>query len=253
MNCTLYILVLPLEEHALPWITGRVQELLQRRTDEDEAARSATAARTAAAAITNSDFSPSKRARKDRGPNWQTQEIVVLIQAKRRLFLEELNIVDTRDIMYSDFTKWMRISEEVMEAGHSPCLRDGPACKSKWNQLVPEYKRIADFFARSGTNSMDYWNMNPAERKAEGLPRSFAEDVFHSIHEWFGTRPNMLPERRRDLLVNNDYYQHKTPANTHSTDNEGPCDVEAEDAMDIAQTTENSSQETRSAFSPVHL
>ena len=29
-----------------------------------------------------------------------------------------------------------------MCAGFSTCLRDGPACKTKWNQLIPKYKKI---------------------------------------------------------------------------------------------------------------
>ena len=75
----------------------------------------------------------SKRARKDRGPNWTQQEILILISTKREMFLEELDPIDGRDLMTPDNTKWTRISQEVMRAGCSPCVRDGPACKTKWN------------------------------------------------------------------------------------------------------------------------
>jgi hypothetical protein len=92
---------------------------------------------------------PRTRQRKDRQPNWSPQEMSALIAAKKELFLEELDAVDGRDLMNPESSRWMRVSQHVMRAGHSPCLRDGPACKTKWNQLVPDYKRIVDFHART--------------------------------------------------------------------------------------------------------
>lgn len=77
------------------------------------------------------------------------QEVLALISAKREMFLEELDVVDGRDLMTPETTKWIRISQEVMHAGFSPCLRDGPACKTKWNQILPEYKHIADYLGRT--------------------------------------------------------------------------------------------------------
>lgn len=43
--------------------------------------------------------SPPKRARKDRGPNWSPQEIVVLIATRREQYLRELDTVDGRDLI----------------------------------------------------------------------------------------------------------------------------------------------------------
>ena len=73
----------------------------------------------------------------------------------------------------------------------SPCPCDDLACKSKWNQLVPEYKKIVDYFARNGMNSPDYWTLSTKEQKAEGLPRSFPQNVFSNIHDWYGERPSI--------------------------------------------------------------
>jgi hypothetical protein len=58
--------------------------------------------------------------------------------------------------MNPDATKWIRVSDHVMRAGFSPCLREGSACKTKWNQLIPDYKRIADYHSRTGQNVVDY-------------------------------------------------------------------------------------------------
>ena len=99
------------------------------------------------------------------------QEILALIAAKRQLFLQDLDKVDGRDLMTTDNSKWNRISHKVMQAGYSQCVRDGPACKTKWNQLIPDYKRIADYFSRTGTNKLDFWDLTANEWKLEGLPR----------------------------------------------------------------------------------
>ena len=103
------------------------------------------------------------------------------------MFLEELDTVDGRDLMNPDTSKWQRVSEEVMKCGFSPCPRDGPTCKTKWNQIIPDYKQIADFFSRTGRNGANYWILTPAERKSEGLPRSFPQDIFYNIHDWYGS------------------------------------------------------------------
>ena len=148
----------------------------------------------------------SKRFRKDRGPNWLPQEVTALVNAKRDLFLKEIDTVDGRDLMTHDSTKSQRVSQEVMKCGFSPCPRGGAAYKTKWNQIIPEYKRIADFFARTGRNGADYWDLTSTERKSEGLPCSFPQELFHNIHEWFGSRPSMQPPHTRDLLSHEDGY-----------------------------------------------
>jgi len=63
--------------------------------------------------------------------------------------------VDKRHFMVPDSSKWLRISQEVMHESCSTTPRDGHACKSKWNQLIPDYKCIVDFFKQSGTNDFE--------------------------------------------------------------------------------------------------
>jgi hypothetical protein len=118
------------------------------------------------------------KARKDRQPNWSTQEISTLIGAKRELYLEEIDAIDGHDLLNPDASKWNRVLQLVMRAGQSSCMRDGPACKAKWNQLLPDYKRIVDFHARSGQNATDYWELSSADRTAEGLPKTFVQELF---------------------------------------------------------------------------
>jgi hypothetical protein len=76
--------------------------------------------------------------------------------------------------MNPDTSKWIRVSQHVMRAGFLPCLCDGPTCKTKWNQQISGYKCVRDYLAHIGQAGPDYWEQSSAERKAEGLPRSFS-------------------------------------------------------------------------------
>lgn len=198
------------------------------------------------APVPSQSTGPSKRARKDRGPNWLPQEVFALIAAKREMYLEELDTVDGRDLMTPDSSKWQRVSTQIMRLGISPCPRDGAACKTKWNQLIPDYRKIADYLSRTGRNSADYWELNSTERKGEGLPRLFAQDVYYAIHEWFGNRPQIQPPHVRDLLANNDGNYR---ANSHATqegDEEVQSEPDTEDPLEgphpePVETTEESS------------
>jgi hypothetical protein len=91
-----------------------------------------------------------------------------------------------------------------MHGGFLPCLRDGPACKTKWNQLIPDYKRIADYHSRTGRNVPDYWEQTAAEHKVEGLLKAFMKEYFDAIDEWYGNRPQIQLPHVRDLLVPDD-------------------------------------------------
>ena len=73
-----------------------------------------------------------------------------MIPAKRDQHLRELETIEARDLMMPDSSKWTCISNIVMSAGFSLRIHDGAAYKTKWNQLVPDYKRIIDYMGRSG-------------------------------------------------------------------------------------------------------
>lgn len=114
--------------------------------------------------------STSTRRRRDRCHNWQVAETLVLINAKRTEHFRDKNKIDPRDNMIPEVTKWTRIAQEVMAAGFSPSLRDGPSCKTKWSQILPDYKRVCDYHGRSGQNVQDFWSLSADQRKMEGLP-----------------------------------------------------------------------------------
>ena len=198
----------------------------------------------------HADSSQSKRARKDRGPNWSSQEVLALINAKHEMFLEDIDTIDGRDLMTPENTKWNRISDEVMKVGYSPCIRDGPACKTKWNQLLLDYKRIVDYLSRTGRNVPDYWDLSSDERRAEGLPKQFSQDFFIAIHDWYGNRPQMRPPHVRNLLSPNDgnYQPHAALEDQGPEDQSEP---ETKDLMDMQMRhIQEASAETTPPQSP---
>ena len=148
----------------------------------------------------DSQGKPSQKARRDRSPNWSLNEMIALVDAKREEFLEELDCIDGRDLMESEVTKWSRISDKVMASGFSLHFRNGMACKGKWHLLLPDYRRVVDYHARTGINEEDYWVLTSNELTAEKLPKAFSKEIYMRIHEWFGRRPQIQPPHVRDLL-----------------------------------------------------
>lgn len=163
-------------------------------------------ASAANAAASGEPASTSKRPRKERCPNWNVMEVKSLIEAKRDMLHEDMenNEKDVRRSMASDRKRWQRISNHVMKAGFSSCLRDGPACKSKWNQLLPEFKRLADFIQKADPDEGPYWTMQAVDRKRLGLPKSFPQEIYNVMQQWFGTSASMSPPHLWDLTTGGD-------------------------------------------------
>jgi hypothetical protein len=153
--------------------------------------------------------------------------------------------VDARDLMNPEASKWNRISQQVMRAGHSTCMRDGPACKAKWNQLLHDYKKIADFHACTGYIAADYWDLFPSEHTLEGLPKIFAQDLFLQIDEWYRQRPQIAPPHIRDLLSPHDGNHPGVRGCPASHDNgTGDSDAETDDLATLSKSHEVPSTHT---------
>ena len=71
----------------------------------------------------------SQKTRRDKNPNWSLNEMIALVDAKREEFLEVLDVVDTRDLMDPEVTKWSRISNKIMASDFSMHYRDGMALR----------------------------------------------------------------------------------------------------------------------------
>lgn len=98
--------------------------------------------------------------------------MLAIVDAKRDEFLEMFDAMNGPDLMHSEATKRTRISKDVMEAGFS--------------SHFPDYYRVADYYARIGINSKDYWMLTSDKHVAEKLHRSFSKEIYVQIHKWFG-------------------------------------------------------------------
>ena len=61
------------------------------------------------------NVSPSRK-RKNKDPNWSREEILALVEAKKDEYMEKMEVVDARDLMATDVSKWGYIAEKVNSA-----------------------------------------------------------------------------------------------------------------------------------------
>ena len=76
--------------------------------------------------------------------------------------------------------------------------------------------------------------MLASDRKNEGLPRSFPQNIFFNLQGWYGIHPSIQPPHTRDLLSHDD--RNYTPQAPLAAENDAGWDSEAEmeDPVDIA-------------------
>jgi hypothetical protein len=112
---------------------------------------------------------PSIKARKERASNWSALEILDMVAAKK----QDIEVEDARKLMRPEQSKWGKISTQVNEAGrlwwgHSP--RDVVSCKYKWQTLLVDYKKIADYHRCIGLVGNEYFELRSKDRKEKKLP-----------------------------------------------------------------------------------
>lgn len=82
--------------------------------------------------------------------------------------------------------------------------------------------------------------MSRLEKKAEGLPQCYPEEVFNGIHEWNARRPSIRPPHTRDLLFADDSnYKSAVAVSEDADDNDN-------DDNDVNDTTFTADMEERS-------
>jgi hypothetical protein len=140
-----------------------------------------------------------------------------MVDCKEAEHLEELDMEDSRDLMQPETSKWTRIASKVNAMGNGVCHRDGAACKYKWQMLLSDYKKIADFHSGTGMNEEEYWGLTFADKKSVGLPRTFFEEVYGRMHSWLRHQATMNPPHVQDLLNVHDM-NHVDPMSQHATD-----------------------------------
>jgi hypothetical protein len=90
-------------------------------------------------------------------------------------------------------------------------------CKSKWHLIIADYRHIANYHSRSGTNKEVYWSQTSNQHVQNGLPKSFCRELYDCIHEWFGRKPQIQPPHVCDLQNPSDS---NFVAEKHTSDND---------------------------------
>lgn len=67
----------------------------------------------------------------------------------------ELDAIDGRDLMKSGTTKWSCISDRILARGFLTHVHDEASCKCKWHLILPDYRHVVDYHARTGINNED--------------------------------------------------------------------------------------------------
>lgn len=94
---------------------------------------------------------------------------------------------------------WDAIAWQLLHATNGDCVRTGPSCSNKWNNLHAEFKKIKDYYDGTGTNSL-YWELGPKERERMGLPKQFNCHLYDEMVKFFNERPIHNPGHIRDNL-----------------------------------------------------
>lgn len=76
----------------------------------------------------------------------------MLIVAKNEGYIVRLNVVDLKDQMDINVSKWQKIIDLINVRGHSPLARNGVACKGNWGVVYGNLKYIFNYMLRIRSN-----------------------------------------------------------------------------------------------------
>eukprot|EP01018_Ginkgo_biloba_P016552 Gb_35598 [translate_table: standard] len=88
-----------------------------------------------------------KGEKRKRARNWEVDEIILLVQAKRNEW-EKYESNNTRDRFESASDKWKKIVEYLQAQGLQE--RDTTQARMKWENIISDFKAIKDWNRRSG-------------------------------------------------------------------------------------------------------
>jgi len=84
-----------------------------------------------------------KAIKKPKQPNWEHQEIVSLVQTKKKEHNVSIIVVDSKDHFKSTIVKWKKNVTLVMASDHNVHVENRPTYKENlWTTLYNDYKRI---------------------------------------------------------------------------------------------------------------
>ena len=131
-------------------------------------------------------------------------EMLALVCAKCQEFLDELDVDNPRTLITIEGSRWHRIVVFVNIADDVTCYRSPEAYKYKWQQLLPDHKRIGDLHKETITNLEAYFIMIVTTMTARSLPTNFDLHIYCEMYEWLKHKPTMIPPHFRNLMNSDD-------------------------------------------------
>ncbi|KAL8144436.1 hypothetical protein V2J09_017468 [Rumex salicifolius] len=113
----------------------------------------------------------TRRTRSQATPDWTAQDLLILVFEISAVEGECANALST-------YQKWTMVAQNCAALD---VPRTSHQCRSKWESLLTEYKKILDW--QKGKKGKSYWSLDSGRRKKAGLPLDFTEDLFKAIDE----------------------------------------------------------------------
>jgi hypothetical protein len=131
----------------------------------------------------------------NRGPpiaRWTITSTSMLIEV-RRLEAERMLHAGPLRRMSSASQRWDEISNELKMQGVN---QTDDQCKSKWERLVTDFKKVFDYQKDKPSGRPQYFALTCKERKRLNLPPSFDEEIYNLMECWLPNQQAVNPDRR---------------------------------------------------------
>ncbi|KAL7131260.1 hypothetical protein ABFS83_13G186600 [Erythranthe nasuta] len=122
-------------------------------------------------------------ARDYRKGNWNIQETMVLIEAKRMDDDRRMKrLGDTAERGKPAELRWKWVEDYCWK---NDCLRSQNQCNDKWDNLMRDFKKVRDYERRVAergfAETKSYWRIEKNERKDNNLPSNMLPQIYEAL------------------------------------------------------------------------
>ncbi|KAL6567198.1 hypothetical protein OROGR_000866 [Orobanche gracilis] len=120
--------------------------------------------------------------------NWNLQETMVLIEAKKMDGERRMRrLAEINERGKPAELRWKWVEDYCWKNG---CLRSQNQCNDKWDNLMRDFKKIRDYQKKrmagdddDGDDRSNYWRINKNERKDNNLPSNMLPQIYEALVE----------------------------------------------------------------------
>ncbi|KAH6776282.1 hypothetical protein C2S52_013843 [Perilla frutescens var. hirtella] len=115
--------------------------------------------------------------------NWNLQETMVLIEAKKMDDERRMKrLGDTAERGKPAELRWKWVEDYCWKKG---CYRSQNQCNDKWDNLMRDFKKVREFERRVGESGggeeKSYWRMEKTDRKDNNLPSNMLRQIYEAL------------------------------------------------------------------------